>query len=136
MNRSKHFITYLLMLVSLILLVAPAIPHHHHGTEVICMKNDLPKGDCCGGHSHHHTADDACCNGDCMTRFHSTNLSSNSDSMQPHFLFAVILFTDPLLKLLTEPLLSKEWVASIYLEHLHGTWTSHAVGLRAPPSVL
>lgn len=39
--RNKRYIVSFLLFISMIMLVVPVIPHHHHADGVICMKNDL-----------------------------------------------------------------------------------------------
>ena len=52
MEKKKQYIAYLLFLVSILMLAVPVVPHHHHGSEAICLKNDLHTG--CGETNHHH----------------------------------------------------------------------------------
>lgn len=45
--RNKRYIVSFLLFISMIMLVVPVIPHHHHADGVICMKNDLtPEPQC------------------------------------------------------------------------------------------
>ena len=44
--KTKRHATYLLLLLSILMLGVPVIPHHHHADGVLCMKNDVHAG-CC-----------------------------------------------------------------------------------------
>lgn len=39
--KNKRYITYFLIFISMVMLVVPVIPHHHHSNGLICMKNDI-----------------------------------------------------------------------------------------------
>ena len=54
MEKKKQYIVYLLFLVSILMLAVPVVPHHHHGSEAICLKNDLHTGCSEATHAHHH----------------------------------------------------------------------------------
>lgn len=82
--RNKRYIVSFLLFISMIMLVVPVIPHHHHADGVICMKNDLtPEPQC---PKHHHPGNDSCCNDGCMTRLNSPTPSVQADN-NPHYLF-------------------------------------------------
>lgn len=86
--RNKRYIVSFLLFISMIMLVVPVIPHHHHADGVICMKNDLtPEPQC---PKHHHPGNDSCCNDGCMTRLNSPTPSVQADN-NPHYLFTAIL---------------------------------------------
>lgn len=129
----NRYILFLLFLISTIILVMPVLPHHHHGNEIICMKNDVTEHDCC---NHHHTEDDPCCNDKCATQIKTTVASLQADQTQPQHIIIVTLFTEPLLRFLTQPEETSSRNYSIYFESLHSTCIAQATGLRAPPCIL
>lgn len=120
----------------MMMLVIPVIPHHHHADGLICMKNEMTT-DCC---EHHHDPFDGhhCCNTTgCVTHYfiqqtpdsHETNLHSDAAEV-------IILFIEPLSKLLLLSESDFKRQNNVYIETLHGTFITRATGLRAPPSVL
>lgn len=134
MKKRQH-ISILFLFISLIMLMVPVIPHHHHADGLICMKNDIT-ADCC---EHHHTSDagHCCCYTGCLTT-HFVQQTPGADGVSLHseILWAVTLFIEPLSKLLILPELDVRRHDCVYLESLHGTFITRAAGLRAPPSVL
>ncbi len=112
----------------------PAIPHHHHGNGIICMKDDIKETDCCTSHhTHHHQEDDPCCNGDCATHIVSSVQTLDTEDIQPQFTFIHTLFTESMLRFLTQPVEKDVYRDFVYVESLHGTYLTRAAGLRAPP---
>lgn len=133
--RNKLHIKLFLLFVSMVLVAMPAIPHHHHGTGVVCMKDDLKETDCCDAHhSHHHQEDDPCCTEGCVTHFKASTPTVDLDHVQPLYVYVDTLFTLPLLRFLTQ-LTEKDAppLRAVYVESLHGTYIARAAGLRAPP---
>lgn len=132
MKKNNRYILTLLFLINIIMMIAPVIPHHHHADGVICMKQDLPV-ESTDFPQHHQTENDACCDSECLVRFHSPTLSVHTDS-SPHYEFITTLFTDILIERLLKPQdkqLNKGYY--LYRESLHNTNNSHIFGLRAPP---
>lgn len=115
------------------MLIVPLIPHHHHSNGIICMKDDIKDTECPYHHNHHHHNDDPCCTSDCMTNFESFVPAQQLDEVQPHYLYSIILFTEPLLRFVTQPEENSLLREHVYLESLHGTFITRAAGLRAPP---
>lgn len=134
-KRTKQYITYILFCISLIMLVIPVIPHHHHADGLICMKNDIST-DCCE-HRHDPGSEHCCCDTGCIAD-HFVQQTPTSDNVSSHseVLWAVTLFINPLSKLLSLPELDVSKQEYVYLESLHGTFITRAAGLRAPPSLL
>lgn len=133
--RRKRYTAYFLCLVSILMLIVPVVPHHHHADGIICMKNDLHSDGC--EHSEEPCANHCCCDNGCVTErfFHQ---ASSTDGIGAQFCLVrtVDLFTVPLFKL---PALSDANLTQrrfVYAESLHGTLITHATGLRAPPRVL
>ena len=123
--RNKRYIVSFLLFISMIMLVVPVIPHHHHADGVICMKNDLtPEPQC---PKHHHPGNDSCCNDGCMTRLNSPTPSVQADN-NPHYLFTAIIIEN-----LFRPQERRIKNYYAYRESLHGTAVNRAFGLRAPP---
>lgn len=118
------------MAVSLIMLAASVIPHHHHGDDTVCMKDDVETENPC---SHHHH-DDPCCIDRCVMHPELSVPASPARKVQPGFVHIITLFTEPLLRFVTQP--GEEVVRrdNVYLESLHGTFITCAAGLRAPPA--
>ncbi|NDV57931.1 DUF6769 family protein [Bacteroides sp. 519] len=131
--KLKTFISIFLLLISIILIAMPAIPHHHHGNGTICMKDDLKNDDCCTmEHNHHHEEDDPCCNGACATHVFSTPTIDSENSLPP-LICLDILFTESIIRFITQPLEKNIHDDFVFVEFLHGTYITRAAGLRAPP---
>lgn len=123
-----------MLFISAVLITIPAIPHHHHGDSIICMKDDIKDVDCCSmHHTHHHQDDDPCCNGDCVTHLLSSTPTLDTEDIQPQFTYIQTLFTESLLRFLTQPVEKDVYNDFVYVESLHGTYLTRAAGLRAPP---
>lgn len=134
--KSKRYIAYFLIFISMVMLVVPVIPHHHHDNGLICMKNDITP-DCCA--QHHSTPDKehCCCDTGCVTtHFFQQTPSSDNGLANPDFPLIITLFSEPLLRLLLTPIENGQRQECVYRESLHGTYLTRATGLRAPPSVL
>lgn len=132
--ENKRYICIFMLFISVVLIAMPAIPHHHHGNGIICMKDDIKDIDCCSSHhTHHHQEDDPCCNGDCAANFLSSTPILDTEDIQPQFTFIQTLFTESLLRFLTQPVEKDVYNDFVYVESLHGTYLTRAVGLRAPP---
>lgn len=130
--RNKQYIFSFLFLISIILLVMPVIPHHHHADGLICMKHDLTSEKQCPTHNHHQE-NDACCSNECLARFYSPIPSTQTDQTHPPYLFVALLFADCLILDLFKP--QEERIKNDYAfrENLHGANIVRAFGLRAPP---
>lgn len=133
--KSKRYITYFLIFISIAMLVVPVIPHHHHSNGLICMKNDITPS-CCG-EQHSPDKEHCCCDTGCVTT-HFFQQTPNSDNgwLHPDTFWVITFFSEPLLTLLNLPEDSGPSEECIYLESFHGTYLTRATGLRAPPSVL
>ena len=135
MKKRQH-IAYILLLISLIMLAIPVIPHHHHADGMICMKNDIA-ADCDESCCHHPLGGHCCCDTGCMTTHFVQNTPHSSDEAcsHPDALWTATLLFNPISKLLTTPESDVSGQECIYLESLHGTFIIRATGLRAPPSL-
>lgn len=133
--KKRQYITYFLFFISMIMLVAPVIPHHHHADGLICMKNDITP-DCCGQH-HDSGNDHCCCDTGCLTtQFVQQTPNTDDAGTLPDALWAVTLLIEPFSRLLLLPEFDIRRHDSVYQESLHGTFITRATGLRAPPPVL
>ena len=131
MKGKKRFIVTMLLFINMIMLVAAVIPHHHHSNGTICMKHDLPIEQQCPVHNHH-TANDSCCDNECMTRFHTPIPSVQTDN-GPDYVFIATLFTDLIIENLFRPQEKRIKNFYVYRDSLHGTNIPRALSLRAPP---
>ena len=129
----KRSISLLLFLVSMVMLMVPVIPHHHHAQGAICLKSDLTEAQQCPVP---HADEDACCDSACMAHFDSSTPSLQLDSVHPHYVFVATLFTNHLIEILLRPLESCIDSDTAYLERLHGANVFRAFGLRAPRCVV
>ena len=133
MKTDRHA-AYLLLLLSILMLGVPVIPHHHHADGVLCMKDDVHAG-CCtptpdeaGGH--------CCCDTGCIsTHFFQQRPDTSPDIPQPLSCDMLFLPAELLADLLPRHSISHS-LAPIYIESLHGTSLTRATGLRAPPASL
>ena len=132
--KKKLYTAYFLFFISMIMLVIPVIPHHHHADGLICMKNDITK-DCCE-HRHNTKNDHCCCDTGCVTTQFVQQTPSSDNAMHPAAPWVVTLFFEPISKLLLLPEDNVKRQDCIFLESLHGTFITRATGLRAPPCVL
>lgn len=132
--RNKRYILAFMLFISILMLIVPVIPHHHHANGIICMKNDVTSETQCPNHNHHQ-GNDSCCNEECLTRLSSPALTVQADS-GPHYVFIATLFTDFIIENLFKPQEQRIKNYYAYREALHGTVINRAIGLRAPPYVL
>lgn len=128
--RQKRFISYFLMLVSIIMLTASTLPHHHHYGK-ICMQHDLTEDTSCTSSSQKQNKGTSCkvC---CVTNF-KCSVPDNQNHVQPCFAHVVTLFTEAIINELFTPEEQTHQYSSYYFESLHSTRITHSIGLRAPP---
>ncbi len=131
---SNRYITYLLFLISIIMLEVPVIPHHHHTNGMLCMKNDLSANCCETQPSEHHKH---CCHTKCVAThfFKKTPATEDGIEITPSAESSLYL---PAVFLPQSDALSFKPIHKppFYIESLHGTHIARASGLRAPPCVL
>ena len=137
--KRRRYIAWVLMLVSIVMLTASVLPHHHH-QEVLCLQHDVTACDCeCTGSHHQNEATDGnhTCNAGCVTKFHSITPDKAQDTVTPDYSFCLLMYawTD-VLELTLCPIENKIRQYTFYLEKLHPTCQPHVMGLRAPPCVL
>ncbi len=132
-KRRTVYISYFLFAISIIMLISSSLPHHHHNSGAVCLKEDIST------HTMHNDlkhSQNHCCGDECTSRFQfRTNNNTQVNHAQPHYLFAITLFTKPLLRWLLQTQ-SKSIAAPPYLEKLHNTSIAYAVGRRGPPTLL
>ena len=131
--KNKRYILYFLLVISMIMLAVPVIPHHHHADGMICMKPDVTPEAQCPAHNHHHE-NDSCCSNECLARFSSPVPNVQTD-LGPQHVFIAILFTDFIIENLLRPQERQLTNEYVYRESLHGTNITRAFALRAPPYV-
>ena len=143
--KQRRFIAWILMIVSIVMLTASVLPHHHH-REILCLQHDVEACECtthCTGHHHeHHQHEGHCshgthhtCGSDCVTHFQTVTPDKASVDVSPDYSFCALLYT--LADLLSIPLPLNDTRANLsyfYLEKLHSTCLWHVQGLRAPPA--
>lgn len=137
MKGKRKFIVPSLLIINMLMLVTTLIPHHHHLEGSICIKRDIATEQQCPVHHvpHHHPENDACCDGNCVTRVQSPSPSPQTYHGPEHVLVTT-LFTDRIIEFLSHPLARRFRNYYTYLESLHSVALSHALSLRAPPSLV
>lgn len=150
--KRKNTLTYLFLLLSIIMLSVPVIPHHHHSDGLICLKEDVST-DCCEHTARHtqenasheaqtvlhtHTADHGhcCCDTGCLTTHFFQQSPAHPDNgwTYPEFSWIITLYPDFISSLLHLPETASTNDYCVYRERLHGTFLTRAKGLRAPPA--
>lgn len=141
MKKRCRFITYLLLVVSMVMLAANALPHHHHWGEfcmAMCEADEAGHEHCHhmptdANQSHHHHGETECCDG-CVTNFRcpqppsGNGVSSMAEYAIPiDFLRTIIDFLLPERELPTP--------GFRYAERLPQNVVRGSVPLRAPPFV-
>ncbi|HIY88958.1 MAG TPA: hypothetical protein H9824_09670 [Candidatus Bacteroides pullicola] len=131
MKPQRHA-AYLLLLLSILMLGVPVIPHHHHADGVLCMKNDVQAG-CCSP-----APDEAeghcCCDTGCpAAHFFQQRPDAGPDIPLPLSNDILFLPTE-LLALLISHSPGQSPSTPFYIESLHDTLFTRATGLRAPPA--
>lgn len=137
--KRRRYIAWILMMISMIMLTASVLPHHHH-QEILCLQHDVKVCAChCAAHDYQNSASDEnhTCNAGCVTKFKSVTPDKAQDTVSPDYSFCSLLYT--ITDVLTLSLRLSEHNAltyNYYLERLHTTCLPHVKGLRAPPYVL
>ena len=143
--KQRRFIAWMLMVVSIVMLTASVLPHHHH-QEILCLQHDVEACECasgCEGHHKHHHHEGHCshdkhtCGSVCVTHFQTVTPDDSSADISPNYSFCSLLYV--VSDILSIPLPLNETRANIsyfYLEKLHSICLGHVMGLRAPPVVL
>ena len=133
------------MIVSIVMLTASVLPHHHH-QEILCLQHDVEACECskgCHEHHEHHQHEGHCshekhaCGMSCVTNFQTLTPDRGVVDMSPDYSFCSLLYV--VSDILSIPLPITETKANLsyfYLEKLHSTCLWHVMGLRAPPVVL
>ena len=144
--KQRRFIAWMLMVVSIVMLTASVLPHHHH-REILCLQHDATACECatqCAEQHHgHHQHAGHCshgthhaCGSDCITHFQTITPGKASVDVSPDYSFCALLYI--LADLLSIPLpLNNDTRANLsyfYLEKLHSIGVLPIMGLRAPPS--
>ena len=134
--KRRRYIAWVLMWVSIIMLTASVLPHHHH-REILCLQHDMTMCDCqCPSqhHQHDHSDESHTCNAGCVTKFKSVTPDRAQDSVSPDYSFCLLLYTVTDVLVLSLRLTEhKALPCNYYLEKLHSTCLPPVKGLRAPP---
>lgn len=133
--RRKRYIAWVLMLVSMVMLTAAVLPHHHH-QHILCLHQDVAACECdCGdGKENHATESHHACEDHCVTNFQGVTPDDAEVDVTPGYTMCQLLYT--LADVLSLPLALEDTngrFISFYLEKLHATCLPHGLGLRAPP---
>ncbi len=134
--KRRRYIAWTLIWVSIIMLTASVLPHHHH-REILCLQHDLTACNCpCK--SHHHSDDtpheNHTCNNGCVTKFKSVTPDRAQNNVSPDYSFCSLLYTMTDIWMLSIQLTRHNTLPyNYYLEKLHSTCLPHIKGLRAPP---
>ncbi len=134
--KRRRYIAWVLMLVSIIMLTASVLPHHHH-REILCLQHDMTLCGCqCSvQHQQHNSSDENhTCNAGCVTKFKSVTPDRAQNSVSPDYSFCSLLYTVTDVLALSLHLTEHNTLPyNYYLEKLHSTCLPHVKGLRAPP---
>lgn len=137
--KQRRFIAWMLMVVSIVMLTASVLPHHHH-QEILCLQPDVETCECthgCTDHSHENQCSHECdgCGSDCVTHFQILTPERLSGDVSPDYTFCSLLYTVSNLLSIPLPLTgSKASHPYFYLEKLHSIGVPPVAGLRAPPA--
>ena len=85
--KTQRHAAYLLLLLSILMLGVPVIPHHHHADGVLCMRNDVQSG-CCTP-SPDEAEGHCCCDTGCL--FHLSDHPSRTTSVYAESLHDTLL---------------------------------------------
>lgn len=133
MKQQRKTLSWFLLSVCVIMLMAAVFPHHHHHDLTLCMQYDLQQceGSCHDPHHQHSSGQD--CSEGCITHF-QLNTQRHTDILQPDYSIVVSLFdmTEIFRLALLETSVSMHPVC--YVEHLHTFDGQRIDHLRAPPS--
>ena len=130
-NQIRLF-AYILFTTSILMLVAPIIPHHHHSdaSHTACMKDDW------SGHSESlpspfHSPDYPIQICSC-TQTDQTTVPADQLTITPSLFLITVLFPNPLLEFISlEQKNQPDYLR--YKERIITQYTPSATGLRAPP---
>lgn len=128
MKKRRH-IGWFLFLVSMLVLIVPVLPHHHHFEDEICFRGDADSST----KPHHQAEPD--CGGYCITKLHFSVQHHNDANIQPHYWQVVTLFSNAILHSLLPPKLNAFDLLFFYIESFHGAGASRSISLRAPPAI-
>ena len=134
MTQPRPCTTALLFLLCMLMLAVPVVPHHHHGTEAICLRNDLHTH--CAETTQHPGPHSHCCHdkGCVSTHFFQQAARKDSKSSLPRPSRMPDVLAAAICLLLSPECQEPVPACPPYLESLHGTYITRAFGLRAPPA--
>lgn len=134
--KRELYITYFLLLTSILMLSVPVIPHHHHGDEAICMKSDLSQE---GSSQYPVDNGNCCCNSGCITTHFFEQVPTSFNELLllslPNIITLFSTSYSPDIDILSWKQ-KGENKDNTYQETLHSTYITRARGFRAPPRLL
>lgn len=135
--RQKRVIIKFMLFISIIMLIAPVMPHHHQAEGLICVTHSTTQTDSTDyQNSHSQSNNGKECNSHCLTQIRlNTPETINIDAAPQHLLIA-ILFDNDILYALLHPQERELKRKHYYIESLHGIQLASAFSLRGPPSFL
>ena len=129
-SKQLRFYTYLLFVATFLILLAPIIPHHHHGDVAsVCMKNDTCEKESDSQSEKHDSKTVHICE---CTQTDTTVTPSTQNEISPTLFLTGILLPNPILNLA----LPKPQSQSFYIYKkvlITKQYISVTSGLRAPP---
>lgn len=114
--KQRRYIAWFLILVSIIMLTASVLPHHHH-REILCLQHDITVCGCqCSGEQHNHDVshDKHTCNAGCVTKFKTITPEKVQNSVSPDYSFCSLLYTVPDILLLSLRLTERNTIPDTY----------------------
>ena len=140
--RQRRYIAWLLLVVSMVMLTASVLPHHHH-QDVLCVHSSVNgcSCDCVAEGAMHKTTscshEHQTCGAECVTHFQTFGNEDAQGFSMPDDSYCSLLYVVADILSIPLPLFDVgEKYTSLYLEKLHATCQPHVMGLRAPPCIL
>lgn len=130
--KRKRYIGWFLIMVSLIMLTASVIPHHHH-REILCLQHDVED---CSSNTTRSQNENKECQACCVTKAFCFVQQQNTNILPVDYFPPVTLFTLSDILNLLPPEEEIHIHSFVYKESLHGVRLITGVGLRAPPAPL
>ena len=131
--KRRRYIAWMLFMVSMVMLMASVLPHHHH-QHILCLHNDVEACECsCEDTENHETTHHESCGEHCITHFVSVTPEGSLD-VSPDYSTCQLLYT--LADILSIPLpisCEEESLSPFYIESCFDACVRHVMGLRAPP---
>lgn len=132
--KNNRCIAWMLLVVSIVMLTASVLPHHHH-QHILCLHNDVEACECsCETAGNHETTHHESCKEHCITNFVSvTPEVTQADICDDDFIFYPLYFLTDILSIPLPISISIEHNVPSSKEKLYAACIKHVMGLRAPP---